>query len=754
MHIRSMTLARLVATTTLAGIAAPVWAQQAPNSTPAEQGVSPAQPRGAQDLPGGQSGQPVAGADQTGGEIIVTALKRTASVQNTPATVSVVSAETLTRSGIATIEQLGTIVPGVIIQRPPNNTANATIRGLGTAPGPVSFEQGVALFVDGVYAARGADFLSSLFDVERIEVVKGTQAAVLGKNTSLGAITLQTRRPGDRLAVDGTASHEFNRNSTTLSGGIDVPLGSTLAIRVAGQFQDLGGYLINRVQKAPAESDARQTNEGAGRITAVWKPASGLTVTANYSHEFLRNTGLPAEFIVGSPAAAALFAAAGYSSVYETNLDNHYATYNANGPTRLRQWSDRATGTIDYDLGFGTITSITGYSQFRQRRYIDYDYTPGDYYDDRAYIRGSQISQEVRLASSGDAAFQYLVGSLYVHNKLYQDLAESVHYPVNPQGAFQAYFDQTTDTYSAFAQPSLRLAEHLTVIGGVRYTSEKKAVDMQRLLVAPGSFTTVQYPPYALTHLSRTEGSLDGSGTVQYKPMPRLMLYASWGQGTKGGGFSDFAIPRNAPYAAEVARTIEAGFKLEGPSRAWHLNAAYFHTRVENFQNNLFNGSVFVVQNLHVASDGAELDALWQATRALSFTLDGTYARARNLDQTPGLDDRMPRSPRLAGKAAFFYDGTLSDRFGLIVGGDVTHRSRISHQLNPAAVPFGEDFTTLNGSIGVKDRDLGVELSLIGRNLNNATSISFASAVPNIPGAAFGVPEESRTVMIQLKFSR
>ena len=754
MHIRSKTLARLIATTTLAGVAMPALAQQSPNSTPAEQGVSPAQPRGAQDLPGSQSGTPVASADQTGADIVVTALKRTSSVQNTPATVSIVSAETLTRSGIATIEQLGSVVPGVIIQRPPNNTANATIRGLGTAAGPVSFEQGVALFVDGVYAARGADFLSSLFDVERIEVVKGTQAAVLGKNTSFGAITLQTRRPGDRLAIDATAGYEFSRNSTTLSGGVDVPLGSTLSVRVAGQYQDLGGYLINRVRRSPAETDARQTNEGAGRITAVWKPTGVLTVTGNYSHEFLRNTGLPAEFIVGNAAALALFTAAGYASAYETALDRHYATYNANGPTRLRQWSDRATGTIDYDLGFGTITSITGYSRFSQRRYIDYDYTPGDYYDDRAYIRGSQTSQEVRLASGGDAAFQYLAGGLYVHNRLYQDLFESVHYPVNPQGAFQAYFDQTTDTYSAFAQPSLRLADQLTVIGGIRYTREKKGVDMQRLLIAPGSFTTVQYPSYALTHLARTETSLDGSGTVQYKPMSRLMLYASWGKGTKGGGFSDFATPANAPYAAEVARTIEAGFKLEGPGRAWHLNAAYFHTRVANFQNNLFNGSVFVVQNLHVAADGAELDALWQATPALRFTVDGTYARTRNLDQTPGLDDRMPRSPRLAGKAAFFYDGTLSDRFGLTVSGDVTHRSPISHQLNPNAVPFGEAFTTLNGSIGVRDRDLGVELSLIGRNLANTNSISFASAVPNIPGAAFGVPEESRTIMLQLKFSR
>lgn len=116
----------------------------------------------------------------SGGDIVVTALKRSESVQSTPATFSLISAEMLANSNVATLEQLGTVLPGVIIQRPPNNTANATIRGIGTSPGPVAFDQGVALFVDGVYAARGADFLSSLFDVERLEVVKGTQAAVLG----------------------------------------------------------------------------------------------------------------------------------------------------------------------------------------------------------------------------------------------------------------------------------------------------------------------------------------------------------------------------------------------------------------------------------------------------------------------------------------------------------------------------------------------------------------------------------------------
>lgn len=686
-------------------------------------------------------------------EIVVTALKGRESVQETPATVSVVSRAQIAASGISTIEQLGQVVPGVIIQRPPNNTANASIRGIGTSPGPLAFEQSVGLFVDGIYAARGPDFLGSLFDVDRIEVVKGTQAAVLGKNTSLGALTLTTRKPGDSFEVDATGSYEFARKSKVISGGIDIPLSPTFSVRLAGQYQDLGGFMVNRVQNGISESRARATLENAQRATFVWRPDSALTVTGSYAHEFVRNYGNVAEFIVGSPAAAAAFAAAGASSLYEVNQDFRYAANGVDGgPTRLRQKSDKATLNVTYDLGFGTVTSLSGWTRFDQRRHIDYDYTPGNYFDDHAYIRGSQLSQELRLASNGNSRFQYLVGGLFVSNKLFQDLYQSVHYPVNPKGAFEGTFYQRTTTWSAFAQPSYALTDQLKLVGGIRFTNEKKTVDLERTRLVAGSYTTVQSPPFPLTRLSRSESNVDGSIGAQYKPMPNLMLYASWGQGTKGGGYSEFATPATAAYAKEVARTIEAGFKLEGESRNWHLNAAYFHTRVENFQNNLFNGSAFVVGSVHVGSDGAELDAFWSPVRNLRLTAEGTYARTRNLDAAAlGNDDRFPRSPRLAGKVAAVFTPELSETLSLNLGADLTYRSAISHQLVASSVPLGKAFPTVNGIIGLRDKRTGIDVSLIGRNINNARSLSFAFAAPNLPGAVVGTPEEPRTVALQIK---
>ena len=710
--------------------------QAAPSEVPSQQPAS--EPGAASEIP--QS------------DIVVTALKRTTSVQNTPATVEVLGGETLRSAAINSIQQIGQIAPSVSIQRPPNNTASATIRGLGTTSGPVSFDQGVALFVDGVYAARGADFLSSLFDLDRVEIVKGTQAAVLGKNTSLGAISLTTRKPGNEFAADALVSYEFERNSTVVSGGVDIPITDTLAVRAAGQYQHLGGLLTNRFVGPGAEKSALQTQEAAGRLTLAWRPDSRFTLTANYTHQKLENLGIPVELYVGSPGAQALFVASGFGSLYESNLDYKYASNGNNGPSKLRQNSDRATATASYDLGSATLTSITGWSAFDQRRHLDYDQTPGTYFTDDATIAGRQVSEEVRIASDGSPKLGYLAGVLYLHNTIRQNIAESAAYPTGFSGAFRSSFFQQTDTYSGFGQLNYRIHPKVALTAGLRVTNEAKQADLSRTTVTPGAFSSFVYPPYPLTRLSRSETVVDGSGTIEYHPVDRALLYVSYGQGTKGGGFTDTAQPTNAEYRKEVARTFEAGFKVEGPGRAWHLNVAGFRTDVKDFQNNLFDGARFIVQNLDISSTGAEVEAIWRATPELSFDVQGTYAYTVNKSApTTQLDRRLPQSPRLSGRVGATFEHEVADEVKLHVAGDLSYRSRISLQLNPSAVPFGAAYPRLNASVGIRGPRSRWDLSLIGRNLNNARSVAFGFPAPFVAGAAYATPEENRTVTLQLR---
>ena len=212
---------------------------------------------------------PTAGQSATG-EILVTALKRSQSAQSVPTTISVTSGTTLTNSAITSVDQLTQVTPGLRLQSVFGGLVAPTIRGISSSPSNNSFEQAVGLYIDGVFAGHPRDYVSALFDVERVEVLKGTQGAILGKNTSIGAVSIVTRKPGTELGYNLSYMHEFALNSEFLDAGIDVPLSPTLFARVAGQVTDQGGWIKYR-----REGGDRPTNRTrAIRGTLRWEPDS------------------------------------------------------------------------------------------------------------------------------------------------------------------------------------------------------------------------------------------------------------------------------------------------------------------------------------------------------------------------------------------------------------------------------------------------------------------------------------------------
>ncbi|MFZ2982132.1 MAG: TonB-dependent receptor plug domain-containing protein, partial [Sphingobium sp.] len=411
-------------------------------------------------------------------EIVVTALLRANSVQDVAASIDVIGGEALTNSGIASVEDLKTVVPSLIIQRPPNNTVSVSVRGLGSAAGPVSFDQSISLFVDGVYAPRGAEFLAAMFDIEKVEVVKGTQAAVLGKNTSLGGVLLTTRKPGFEFAVNALAQYEFENKSTIVSGGADIPLSDSFAIRAAAQIQDVGGYMPNRF-------DGRQSRANqafSGRLTARWEPTPDVEATLSYQYEDMKSVGVNAEPVaeVGN-FFRNLFTLAGRTDLYDVTPNRSFASSKLSGPSTTTQPSHRVNGTLNWQLGDYAFTAVTGWSKFSQSRNIDRDYVVGDYFSEQVEVKGRQFSQELRLTSPAKKRLNFIVGALFVDNALDQALVNSAAYPVGASnlpfplfGSYRQNFSQDTTTYSGFGQVNLRVVENLLLSGGLRYTSEKK----------------------------------------------------------------------------------------------------------------------------------------------------------------------------------------------------------------------------------------------------------------------------------------
>ncbi|MDB5583108.1 MAG: hypothetical protein JWR80_8284 [Bradyrhizobium sp.] len=729
---RSCKLVRLLASSA-------VMTMLASNAAHGQQAAAPTPVDAA--APGNDAPPPAQAA--TGDDIIVTATKRTATTQHVPIAIGVISGRAVQNLGVGSLLQIESVAPGVNFAKGPTSTGVAiTIRGLGSASGVASFDSSVGLFIDGYYAPREREFSTSMFDVERMEVVRGTQAALLGKNTSLGAVNLITRKPGNTFAVDARANYEFELKSTLLSGGVDIPIGDTLAVRVAGQYDREGGFVKNLLG-----ADGLESRDTSIRTIAVWKPTSKLTVTGLYQHDMLKLTGEPIEYISLNAAAIALQAGAGFPNTLEANLDRrNEVLLDPNGAVSFENLRvDRGTLTIDLDVGGATATSATSYSAYRDDNVGDFDFTAGRYNVKSEFENGKQFTQELRIVSPNNQTLEYVLGGLFVDNTLNFDGSQAAQYPTNV-GTFRTFYGQKTKTYSAFGQLTWRVAQGFRLLGGLRYTNETKSGNFERLAVVPGNFL-LTYPAYAPFSLRRTENNIDYSAGAQFDVAPDVMIYGSYGQGTKGGGYApNVSRLDQSEYLKEVARTAEIGIKSQFRSAGVVFNLSLFDTKVQNFQVVAFTG-LFQVSNANLHSRGVELEASWRATPNLRLYLNGTYAHAR--DRTTG--NPIPLAPDWTGSSGYNFNLPLSGGLKLVSDGSVEYRSKRYYQLNQPNTPPGAAITRFNASIGLAAINDRWEVRLIGRNLTNRNSIAFDFPTPGVgPGSISGISERPRTIALQL----
>lgn len=686
-------------------------------------------------------------------EVVVTARKREETMQDVPATIGVISNSDVSNAGVASFQQIEAVAPGVNFTKPPlGSQTGITIRGLGSAPGVPSFDSSVSLFVDGVYAPRSREFSASMFDVERIEVVRGTQAALLGKNTSLGAISLITRKPGEEFAADVRVSYELEEGSRLLTGGVDMPLTSDLRVRLSGQYNQDEGWVKNRALKTTEP----KVDDTAIRAVIQWDASEAFDLTLLAQTEKADNTGSGPEFVVTNGLPEMLAELAGYPGAVDNKLDrNSASTLPGNGGGQTDELDlKRYTATANWHLTNFKLTSITAFSEYDAGNYSDVDFLPGDYNYQEVEETGDQFSQELRLTSTLDNDFNYIVGALYLDGSLENSTEWTADYPFGPPGApvnisgtQLTYFHQTSEAVSAFGQLNYDLSNELSISAGLRWTQEDKEVDMSRTIVQPGLWSVVLFPPFAPFTLSRTEKNLDFSLGAQYRLSDSVMLYTSYGKGTKGGGYAQSVTQLNtAEYDKEVAKTAEVGLKYQNDQGNFQFNTAVFNTDVQDFQLVTFTGVAFVVGNTDLTSRGVEFDTRWLPTADLEIYANGTYADSE--DSKTG--DAIPLAPKFTGNAGFKYQTNLNEHLDLIFDGSVQHRTKRYYQQNPATSPPGEKFTQLHMSMGLASVDDVWEVRLIGRNLADKNSALFGFPTPIMPGNQNQMSSRGRTVAAQL----
>ena len=690
-------------------------------------------------------------------EVVVTARKRSESVQDVPISISVTSGATLQKAAIADLDGLKSLTSGLTMRRSANQITVPTLRGLGTGTSSETFEQSIAGFLDGTYIGRSPEMNAGIFDLERVEIIKGTQAALLAKNTSLGAISMVTRKPELGFDYNLSAGYEFELGSHLIEGGISVPLSGTLAVRVSGLTRRQDGWVKNSITGENGPHGAAD----AGRIVARWTPNDRIDATVLYQHFKTETRGNGVEFLADVLGVGRRLALAGGNPNFETRLDYRNFSTNAGFDEAEETKGDRVIATVNYEVGDFTVTSVSAYSTFDQRVDGDKDFNSGTYVTQLSALDNEQFSQELRLTSPVDKPINYVLGVYYQHEVFGYKRSSFLSPVLALNGAFSDGVKISTDTYSAFGQANYRFGEGFTASAGVRVTDEKRTGDYtDRIYSTPGTVRAL-YPPFAAASVDIGATNIDGSVGLQYQKGGAL-YYISAARGTKGGTFlSAPSTPLTSTIPSEEATTFEAGAKWTFDRGVF--NATLFNTKIKDLQQASFNGSVFLTDPRDVRSYGFEADMSYRLNDELRFSGSVTYAHARQIADAahPGDNSRVVNAPLWSGRVGLDYQRDLGKTYRMSANLGAEYRSEVifvpesqtrGYGANPtvAVVPSGKEAIRVNARIGFGARSQKWEIALVGRNLTNETTLAYALPGAFQAGTAVGTADLPRTIMMQL----
>jgi iron complex outermembrane receptor protein len=571
-------------------------------------------------------------------EIVVTAQKREQRLIDVGASVTSLDGQALRTARVQGPTDLAMQVPNVDVKENiPGAQAIVTVRGVGLNDFSSTNNSTVGVYVDEVFLASFAQMDFNFFDLDRIEVLKGPQGTLYGRNSTAGAINVLSAAPslaGAGGYISGTAAN-FNRFEA--EGAANVTAGETLAFRLSGKAVNQGeGYWESRT----LGRDLGEQDILIGRAQALWKPTERFSMRLKFEAEKNRSEiGVGKFFGTISTTAASCpdFANPGHcinSHGYtDTTTDKFAGDWEHPAPYRVSQWS--GTGRIDADLGFAKLAAVTGYINFKRGFYIDADAGPTSDAEFDQNDKVKQFSQELRL--SGDVGpGTWIVGAYYSWDHVRTFSPGTLRDLFNTDVLITA--DQETKSRAVFGQIDWKLAERLTLVTGVRYTDEDRdyvggtrdlnPFGLSFLCLAVGACA----PGPGQTQLSFADASISDKNWswragLNFKPTDETLLYATIARGVKSGGFfngittSSFAL---APYRPEQLTDYEVGVKARLFDRSLSVEASAFLYDYEDLQTQTFTnvGAVSLIKlgNVDKATvKGLDLQAVWLPVQGLTL---------------------------------------------------------------------------------------------------------------------------------------
>jgi iron complex outermembrane receptor protein len=585
-------------------------------------------------------------------EVVVTAEKRTSSEEKTPIAMTVLSAQALQSNAVGNLQDLSSIAPSVSFSRA-NTSTVITIRGVSSRDTTETGDPAVAVNIDGFYFQRAIGFGDSLFDLQRVEVLRGPQGTLYGRNATGGAINLITAKPGKEFEANASVGFG-NFDAVTTEGALNLPLSDRVQMRVAYFTRSHDGYRDN----APAR-DADDEDAKAARLHLMVEPTDSLTLLLTAELTKLGGTG-PA--VYGSPL---VFDSSGNVDHDRPPLPVGAKSWSLGLPSGFMDATIKAfRWKLDYDLGFGDLTYLGGFRRLDYHNLIDLDGTANEAFYFQANEQPRTWNHEVRLSSKQEQRFTWQLGTFYfqeTNNLLtyFQDYSA----PVAPANLYIFDYPNINATSKAgFGQASFGLTDDLKVEAGVRYTRDYKR--------RSGSLN------YG-TGIALQDASADSSKTtyhagLDWQATAANLFYAKVDTGYKAGGFTDAA-----PYAPESIKAYEVGSKSRLLGNTVQLNVAGFYYDYKDQQISQFINGQTYIRNAG-ASQIYGLEVEGSALLTKEDRVDGYigYLHAKFTDfllatgnsnvQLAG--NRPPQSPRLSLNAGYQH------RFGLPNGAGLTGR--------------------------------------------------------------------------------
>jgi iron complex outermembrane receptor protein len=553
-------------------------------------------------------------------EVIVTAQKRAENLQDVPISIAAVPATALDRGGVQTIDGLQRLAPGLNISAIGSGFVSYTyIRGAGTNVIDSGSDPSVAYFMDEVYLSGTAGLQSDLLDVERIEVLKGPQGTLFGRNAAAGAISIISKRPESEFNayVSGDAG---NYDFFAIRGGVTGPLTEDGAwrFRLAGAHRERGAYTTNPAGRDPGDIDnytARGQVEYQGEKLMVRLSGDVFTSDNGMTNHFLSTTAVTG-FL--SPEAGARL---------PTDQSFFRRYYDVDGFEK--QDTQSLTARIEYELPFATLTSITGWRDNQFKRLQDQDGSLADGYALGTDQNDITISQEVRL-SGDNGPFRWIAGLYFYHGMTdRRDTIDSgPDFAVPALRSSLGTYGQNIDTksYALFGQATYDLTDQFAITLGGRYTKDKKVSDQATDPFGPvGAYFVKLTPEW---------DSFDPALTLEYKATDDIMVYASARQGFKSGGFQ--SLPGSLALASTVydperVRAYELGAKSQWWEGRLTANVALFRADIDDQQIlRIPSAGLTIIDNAgKTRTKGVDVALTARPVSALRVDFNATFQHAR-----------------------------------------------------------------------------------------------------------------------------